>query len=155
MRKPHPQSQVTLRYRGHLTNKKRYISTFARPVDTKYSRVVTQYEGTPKSRDATTTWSRNKSKMYISTFTRPIHTRLRKVVSQGKGTPPTESRETSITRSRENQRRYISTFTRSTDTKLSRVVTQDESQSHVVTWQIKNILSSLSQGARPKNLAGW
>ena len=38
---PHPQSHVTLRYRSHVTNKKRYISTFTRSMDPKLTRVVT------------------------------------------------------------------------------------------------------------------
>ena len=41
MRGPHPPSHVTLRYRGHVTNKKRYISTSTRPMDSKLSKVVT------------------------------------------------------------------------------------------------------------------
>ena len=40
MRGPHPQSHVTLCYRGHVTNKKRYNSTFTKPMDPKLSRVV-------------------------------------------------------------------------------------------------------------------
>ena len=35
MRGPHPQSHVTLRCHGHVTNKERYISTFTRPMDPK------------------------------------------------------------------------------------------------------------------------
>ena len=38
MRGPHPQSRVTLPYRGHATNKKRYISTFKRRMDPKFSK---------------------------------------------------------------------------------------------------------------------
>ena len=38
---PHPQSHVTLQYRGHVTNKKRYVFTFTRPTNPKLSRVVT------------------------------------------------------------------------------------------------------------------
>ena len=38
---PYPHSQLTLRYRGHVTNKKRYISLFTRPIDPKLSMVVT------------------------------------------------------------------------------------------------------------------
>ena len=74
MRGPHPQSHVTLQYHGHVTNKKRYISTFTRPIDPKISRLVTSDEGTlpTKSRDPLTTWSRDKSKTYISTFARPM-----------------------------------------------------------------------------------
>ena len=41
MREPYPQSHVTLRYRGHMTNKKRYISTFTRSMGPKLSRMVT------------------------------------------------------------------------------------------------------------------
>ena len=64
MRGPHQQSHVTHRYSGHVTNKKRYISTFTRPMDLKLSRLVTQDEGIPptKSRDTPITWSRDKSK---------------------------------------------------------------------------------------------
>ena len=42
----HPQSQVTLQYHGHMTNKICYISTFTRPIDLKLSRVVTKDEET-------------------------------------------------------------------------------------------------------------
>ena len=41
MRAPHPQSHVTLGYCGHVANKTRYISTFTRPMDPKFSSVVT------------------------------------------------------------------------------------------------------------------
>ena len=41
MREPHRQSHVALRYRGQVTNKKRYISTFTRSMDPKLTRVVT------------------------------------------------------------------------------------------------------------------
>ena len=63
MRRPHPQSHVTLRYRGHVINQKRYISTFTRPMYPKLRSVVTLDDGTPptKSRDSSTTWSRDKS----------------------------------------------------------------------------------------------
>ena len=46
------------RYRGHLTNKKPYISTFARLMTPKRSKVVTQDEGITltKSRDTSITW---------------------------------------------------------------------------------------------------
>ena len=64
MRGPYPQSHVTLCYRGHVTNKKRYNSTFTKPMDPKLSRVVAQDEGAQptKPRDTLTTWSRDKSK---------------------------------------------------------------------------------------------
>ena len=41
MRGPHPQSHVVLWYCGHVTNKKQYISTLTRPMDHKFSIVVT------------------------------------------------------------------------------------------------------------------
>ena len=40
MRGPHPQNYVTLRYCGHVTDKKRYMSTFTKPMDPKLSGVV-------------------------------------------------------------------------------------------------------------------
>ena len=58
MREPHLQSHVTFQYRGHVTNEKRYISTFTRPMDPKISRVVTLNDGTPptRSRDTSILW---------------------------------------------------------------------------------------------------
>ena len=41
MRRPHPESHVTLRYCGQAVNEKRYIFTFTRPMNPKLSRVVT------------------------------------------------------------------------------------------------------------------
>ena len=66
MRRPHPQSHGTLRHRGHVTNRKHYISTFTRSIDCKLSRLVFWDEGTPltKSRDASITWPRDKSKTF-------------------------------------------------------------------------------------------
>ena len=63
---PHSQSHVTLRYRGHVTNKKRYIFTFTRPMDPKLNWVVTYGETTSftKSRDTSIMWSRVKSKTW-------------------------------------------------------------------------------------------
>ena len=37
----HPQSHVTIKYCGHVTNQKRYISPFTRPTDPKLSQSVT------------------------------------------------------------------------------------------------------------------
>ena len=48
MRKPYLQSHMTHQPSGHLTNKKRYISTFKRPVDINCSRVLTQHKWVPK-----------------------------------------------------------------------------------------------------------
>ena len=70
MRLPHPQSHMTFQYCGHMTNIKRYISTFTRPKDPKFSRVVTQDDKTPSknSRDTSIVWSRNKSKIFYLYF---------------------------------------------------------------------------------------
>ena len=61
-----PTIDVKPQYRGHVTNKKRYISTFTKPMDPKLSRIVTYDEGTSltKSRDTWITWSRVKSKTF-------------------------------------------------------------------------------------------
>ena len=37
MRRPHPQNHVTLEYRGHMTNKKRFIYTFTRSIEPMWS----------------------------------------------------------------------------------------------------------------------
>ena len=70
MRGLHPQYHVTLRHRGHLTNKKRYISTFIQCMNPKFSRVVTQDEGNPptKSSDTSIVWSHDKSKIFSLHF---------------------------------------------------------------------------------------
>ena len=65
MREPYSQSHVTLRYHGHVTNKKRYVYPFTRPMYPKLRRVVIEDDGTQpkKSRDILTTWSSDNSKM--------------------------------------------------------------------------------------------
>ena len=70
MRGPHPQRHVTVRYRGDVINKKRYISTFTRPMDPKLSSVVTQDEGTPltKSRNTSISLTRDKLKTFYLHF---------------------------------------------------------------------------------------
>ena len=67
---PHPQSHVTHRPSGFVTNQRCYNSTFTRPMDPKLSRVVTQDERTPptKSRDKSNKWSRDKSKIFYLYF---------------------------------------------------------------------------------------
>ena len=66
MRGRHPQSDVILQYRGHVTKRKHYISTFTRPMDPKLNWVVTYGERTSftKSRDTSTMWSHVKSKTW-------------------------------------------------------------------------------------------
>ena len=70
MKEPHPQSHVTHHPSGHMTNQRRYITTFARPMDPKLSRVLAQDEGTPStmSRDTLTMWSRDKLKLLYLHF---------------------------------------------------------------------------------------
>ena len=62
MREPHPQGLASIGWCGHVTNKKRYISTFTRSMAPKRSKEVTQDEGTPptKSLDTLIAWSRDK-----------------------------------------------------------------------------------------------
>ena len=42
MSRPQPQGHVKHQYRGYVTSKKHFISTFTRPLDPKRSRMVTQ-----------------------------------------------------------------------------------------------------------------
>ena len=64
MRGPHPQNHVTLQYRGHVTNNKRCISTFTRPMDPKLSQFETREPLPTKSRDTSITWLGGKSKTF-------------------------------------------------------------------------------------------
>ena len=61
---------MTHRPCGHVTNQKRYISIFTRPIDPTHNSVVTLDQGTPptKSRDTLTAWSRDRSKMLYLHF---------------------------------------------------------------------------------------
>ena len=66
--------------------KKRYISTFARLMDPKLSRVVTQDEGThPQNQQLRSHVT--KQKLFISTFTRPMAPKTWKGAESGKGGP--------------------------------------------------------------------
>ena len=88
---------MTHQIRGHVTCKKRYISTLTRPMDPKLSRLVTQDEETyPQSQVTLRYRSHVTRKRYISTFTRPIDPKLSSVVTQDEKTPPTELRNTLI-----------------------------------------------------------
>ena len=79
----HLQSHVIHRPRGHVTNQKRYISTFTRPTDPKFWRLVAQDEEilSPKSHGTSITWSRGKSKNYIFTFARPMDPKFSQLVT--------------------------------------------------------------------------
>ena len=102
--RPHPQSQVTLRHRGHLTNKKRYISTFIQYMDSKLNRVVTQDERNPpiKSRDSSIVWSRDKSTIFCLHFHKAQGSQTQQDDDQNQKTPPNMSCATTITLSRDN-----------------------------------------------------
>ena len=65
-RGPYLQNHVTHLPSVHATNQKRYISSFARPVDPKYSRLVTLDEAIPrkKSRDTSIKMSCDKLKIF-------------------------------------------------------------------------------------------
>ena len=100
MRGPHPQSHMTLQYRSRVTDKKRCISTFTRPMDPKPSRVVTQDEGkshvTLRHREHL-----NNKKCYISTSIQYMDPKRSRVVTQNQRNPPTKSRDISIVWSRD------------------------------------------------------
>ena len=88
---------MTHQIRGHVTCKKRYISTLTRPMDPKLSRLVTQDEGTyPQSHMALRFCGHVTKKRYISTFTRPMDPKLSSVLTQDGKIPPTKSSNTLI-----------------------------------------------------------
>ena len=66
MRGPNQQSHMIHQPHGQVTNQKRYIFSFARPVDPKYSRLVTLDEAIPrkKSRDTSIKMSCDKLKIF-------------------------------------------------------------------------------------------
>ena len=98
MKEPHRQSHVRLQDRGHLANKKRYTSTFTRPMVPIHRRVVTQDKGnTPTKSCGHMTYK----KRYISIFTMPMAPKISRMVTQNNEITPTKSRDTSITWSRE------------------------------------------------------
>ena len=104
MRGLHPKCHVTFRHRGHLTNKKRYISTFIQCINSKLSRMVIQDEGNPptKSRDTSIVWSHDKSKIFCLHFHKAQGPQTQQDGDQNEKTPPNTSYATSITPSRDN-----------------------------------------------------
>ena len=102
MRGTPKKTHVTFRYHGHAINKKRYISTFTRPMDLKLSRVVTQTRGPHLQSHVT--------KCYISNFTRPMDSKLSRVVTQDEENPPIKSRDTSIVWSRDKSKIFCLPF---------------------------------------------
>ena len=103
MRGPHPQSHVTLRFRGHVTNKKRYISTFTRPVSSKHSMQSSDSMMGSHLQSHVT-----NQKRYISTFTRPADPKLCRVVAQDQEISSTKSHDTSTTWPRDKSKKFIS-----------------------------------------------
>ena len=103
MRRSHPQSHVAFQCRGHVTNKKRYNSTFTRPMDPKLSRVVTQDERIPptKSRDILITW---QIKSIIFLLSKAYGPQTLQGGDLGWGKPTDKSRDTSKTWSRDKSK---------------------------------------------------
>ena len=97
MRGPHPQSHVILRYRGHVTNKKRYISTFTRPMDPKLIRVVTYNERTSPAKSHRSHRS-HRSRGHVSSqnissphWQVPRSPKLGRLLNQDERAPPKKS----------------------------------------------------------------
>ena len=122
MRTPHSQSHMTLQYRGHVTNKKRYIFTCTRPMNPKLSRVVIQDEGTSPTTlcDTITTWSRDKSKMLHLHF----HKAYGPQTQQGGEIHPLSHVTLQLCGHVTNQKYFVFPFTRHKVHKLSRMVTR-------------------------------
>ena len=98
----HPQIHVTLQYRGHVTNKKRYISTFTRLMDPNVAGRLRTRDLTNKVTDTSITWSRVKSKMfYLHIHKAPGPQNLVGCWIRMRGTHLGDSRDTSIVWSRE------------------------------------------------------
>ena len=93
MRGLHPKCHVTFRHRGHLTNKKRYISTFIQCINSKLSRMVIQDEGNPptKSRDTSIVWSHDKSKIFCFHFHKAQGPQTQQDSDQNEKIPPNMS----------------------------------------------------------------
>ena len=83
MRGPHLQSQVTHQLRGHVTNQKRYISTFARPMDPKLSMVMTIVRRPHPQIDVKLQYHGHLTNKqgYISTITKPMDPELSRIVT--------------------------------------------------------------------------
>ena len=109
MRRPHPQSHVTHRSSGHVTNKKRYISTFTRLADPKLSSVLTHHKWVPKSHETLqfcshmTIWKR-----YISSTTSSMAPKLSRMCTQVEMLSRAKPHDTSVSWSRYKD--FIFTF---------------------------------------------
>ena len=57
---------MTHQQRGHVTNQRRYIPTFSKPMDPKLSMVMTWDEWTPPTKlcNRSIKWSRDKSNIF-------------------------------------------------------------------------------------------
>ena len=101
--------------RGHVTNKKRHISTSAGPYCTKLEMAMAYEKGSPPTM---VTWYNSlvmNKKSYITNFTWFMTTKLDKVMAFGTGPPCTKPHDSLIT--------WL----------------------YVVSWQIKNVLSPIPQ----------
>ena len=148
---------MILRYRGHVTNKKRYISTFIRPTDPKLCRVVPQDEENlpTKSHDTSTTWSRDKSKNFISLLLQGLWTsnlaswwlKMREPHPESYGSLWYRDHVT-------NKKRYISTFTRPMEPKGT---PPTKSRDTSITWlgdKSKTFYLHIHKAHGPQNLVG-
>ena len=98
MRGPHLQSHVTHQSLGHVTNQKRYISTFTRPMNPNLAGWCLRMRG-PNPQCHETLRHRGhltNKKRYISTFIQCMDHKLSRVVTQDDENAPTKSRDTSI-----------------------------------------------------------
>lgn len=69
------------KWRGNVTNKRRYISTFVNSMDPKRHRVVTYDEGAPSTKSHDTYKVRWQMKKHISTFTMSLTPKLSQVIT--------------------------------------------------------------------------
>ena len=107
MRGRHPQSQVTLQYRGHATNRKRYISTFTRPMHPKLNGVGWLLMRGPHQQNHVTHQLRGhfSSQNVLSPHSQgPRPPKLASVLNQDEGAPPKKLRDTSIVWLREKSK---------------------------------------------------
>ena len=104
MRGTYPQSHVTLQHCGHFTNKKRYISTLIRSMDSKRSRVLTQDEGAPlaKSPDTSRDKFHDESKIFCLYFHKAQGPQTQQDGDQNEKTLPNMLCATSIMASSDN-----------------------------------------------------
>ena len=139
------------RYRGHLTNKKRYISTFTRLMTTKRSKVVTQDEGITltKSRNTSITWFCDKQKKITSSLSQRLLTpNLEGWWLRMRGTY-IQNHVTLWSCDQVTNKKYFISFLRRKAQELRRVVILSTQHvmwhlDHAVTWQLSSRIEYIS-----------